>query len=148
MARRQRTSPSPPPPTHTPPRPALSPFSPLPLAAGRYHLYVSLACPWACRCLAVLHMKGLTDAIGVSVTHPTWQRTRPEDPAGELVSRPGAVAQRDDVACDSAVSWHVVARRAAVGGCCSMPLAEAGPRSALVGRAPLIHPTRTPRLYP
>jgi hypothetical protein len=27
------------------------------LAAGRYHLYVSLACPWACRCVAALHMK-------------------------------------------------------------------------------------------
>ncbi len=27
------------------------------LSAGRYHLYVSLACPWACRCLAVLKMK-------------------------------------------------------------------------------------------
>ncbi|KAG2426855.1 hypothetical protein HYH02_014708 [Chlamydomonas schloesseri] len=51
--------------------------------AGRYHLYVSLACPWACRCLSVLHMKGLADVIGVSVTHPTWQRTRPDDPADE-----------------------------------------------------------------
>jgi putative glutathione S-transferase len=45
--------------------------------AGRYHLYVSLACPWACRCLAALYIKGLDDAIGVSVVHPTWQRTRP-----------------------------------------------------------------------
>lgn len=48
--------------------------------AGRYHLYVSLACPWANRCLAVLYIKGLEDAIGVSVVHPTWQRTRPDDP--------------------------------------------------------------------
>ncbi|PNG99750.1 Glutathione S-transferase omega-like 2 [Tetrabaena socialis] len=51
--------------------------------AGRYHLYVSLACPWACRCLAVLSMKGLEDAIGVSVVHPTWQRTRPDIPGDE-----------------------------------------------------------------
>ncbi|GFR42957.1 hypothetical protein Agub_g3954, partial [Astrephomene gubernaculifera] len=51
--------------------------------AGRYHLYISLACPWACRCLAVLYMKGLEDAIGLSVTHPTWQRTRPDDPRDE-----------------------------------------------------------------
>lgn len=46
--------------------------------AGRYHLYVCLACPWANRCLAVLNMKGLQDSIGVSVTHPTWQKTRPD----------------------------------------------------------------------
>lgn len=45
--------------------------------AGRYHLYVSLACPWASRCVAVLHMKGLQDVIGLSVTHPTWRPTRP-----------------------------------------------------------------------
>ena len=51
-------------------------------AAGRYHLYVSLACPWACRCVAALHLKGLTGAVGLSVTHPTWQRTRP-DAAGD-----------------------------------------------------------------
>ena len=48
--------------------------------AGRYHLYVSLACPWANRCVAALHMKGLEDVIGLSVTHPTWQRTRPDNP--------------------------------------------------------------------
>eukprot|EP00887_Chlorella_sp_A99_P004605 scaffold4.g4605.t1 len=41
--------------------------------AGRYHLYISLACPWANRCFAVLNMKGLESAIGVSVTHPTWR---------------------------------------------------------------------------
>lgn len=45
--------------------------------AGRYHLYVSLACPWASRCVAVMNMKGLQDVIGLSVTHPTWQHTRP-----------------------------------------------------------------------
>ncbi|KAI8474952.1 MAG: glutathione S-transferase [Monoraphidium minutum] len=48
--------------------------------AGRYHLYISLACPWANRCLAALYLKGLEDVIGVSVVHPTWQRTRPDDP--------------------------------------------------------------------
>lgn len=47
----------------------------------RYHLYVSYACPWANRCLAVRELKGLKDCIGLSVVHPTWQRTRPEDPA-------------------------------------------------------------------
>ncbi len=41
-------------------------------AAGsrRYHLYVSLACPWAHRTLILRAVKGLSDHIGVSVVHP------------------------------------------------------------------------------
>lgn len=38
--------------------------------AGRYHLYVSLACPWAHRTLILRRLKGLEDLIGVSVVHP------------------------------------------------------------------------------
>jgi putative glutathione S-transferase len=38
-------------------------------AAGRYHLYVSLACPWAHRTLIMRALKGLQDIIPVSVTH-------------------------------------------------------------------------------
>jgi glutathionyl-hydroquinone reductase len=38
--------------------------------AGRYHLYVSLACPWAHRTLIFRALKGLQDHIGVSVVHP------------------------------------------------------------------------------
>lgn len=52
-------------------------FSP---ESNRYHLYVSLACPWASRCVATLYLKGLDHVIGLSVTHPTWGRTRPGDP--------------------------------------------------------------------
>ena len=37
--------------------------------AGRYHLYVSLACPWAHRTLIVRKLKGLEDLIPVSVVH-------------------------------------------------------------------------------
>lgn len=37
--------------------------------AGRYHLYVSLACPWAHRTLIMRRLKGLEDMIGVSVVH-------------------------------------------------------------------------------
>jgi putative glutathione S-transferase len=38
-------------------------------AAGRYHLYVSLACPWAHRTLIMRVLKGLEQMIPVSVTH-------------------------------------------------------------------------------
>lgn len=38
--------------------------------SGRYHLYVSLACPWAHRTLIFRTLKGLEDHIGVSVVHP------------------------------------------------------------------------------
>ncbi|WP_407154524.1 glutathione S-transferase family protein [Bradyrhizobium sp. STM 3557] len=37
--------------------------------AGRYHLYVSLACPWAHRTLIMRALKGLSDMISVSVVH-------------------------------------------------------------------------------
>ncbi len=38
-------------------------------AAGRYHLYVSLACPWAHRTLIMRALKGLDAIVSVSVTH-------------------------------------------------------------------------------
>jgi len=38
--------------------------------AGRYHLYVSLACPWAHRTLIFRELKGLTEMIDVSVVNP------------------------------------------------------------------------------
>lgn len=38
--------------------------------AGRYHLYVSYACPWAHRTLMMRHLKGLEAVIDVSVVHP------------------------------------------------------------------------------
>ena len=38
--------------------------------AGRYHLYVSLACPWAHRTLIFRKLKGLEDAISLSVVDP------------------------------------------------------------------------------
>lgn len=38
--------------------------------AGRYHLYVSLACPWAHRTLIFRALKDLTGMIGVSVVAP------------------------------------------------------------------------------
>ncbi|KAE9628953.1 glutathione S-transferase family protein [Parasedimentitalea maritima] len=38
--------------------------------SGRYHLYVSLACPWAHRTLIFRALKSLQDHISVSVVHP------------------------------------------------------------------------------
>jgi len=38
--------------------------------AGRYHLYVSLACPWANRTLILRALKGLEEMISVSVVNP------------------------------------------------------------------------------
>jgi len=41
-----------------------------PLEPGRYHLYVSAACPWASRVLIMHALKGLKDAVGVTVVDP------------------------------------------------------------------------------
>ena len=41
-----------------------------PAVAGRYHLYVSLACPWAHRTVITRKLKGLEDAIGMTVVDP------------------------------------------------------------------------------
>ncbi|RCK62480.1 Glutathione S-transferase omega-like 2 [Candida viswanathii] len=40
-----------------------------PPEAGRYHLYVSFACPWAHRTLITRRLKGLTSIIGLSIVH-------------------------------------------------------------------------------
>src|SRR5690348_9074119 len=44
--------------------------TPYPPEAGRYHLYVSLACPWAHRSLIARNLKGLQSVIGVTVVDP------------------------------------------------------------------------------
>ncbi len=56
-------------------------------APDRYHLYVSLACPWAHRTLIFRQLKGLTGLIGVSVVKPEmmengWEYPEPEPANG------------------------------------------------------------------
>lgn len=46
------------------------PDAAFPPEAGRYHLYVSYACPWASRVIAVRRLKGLEQAIGMTVVDP------------------------------------------------------------------------------
>ena len=41
-----------------------------PVVPKRYHLYVSLACPWAHRTIIVRALQGLDDAIGMTVVDP------------------------------------------------------------------------------
>src|SRR5437868_8563391 len=58
--------------------------------AGRYHLYVSLACPWASRTVIFRKLKGLEDAIGMTIVDPIrdekgWAF---RDPSGKIP--PGA----------------------------------------------------------
>jgi putative glutathione S-transferase len=62
--------------------------TPYPAVAGRYHLYVSLACPWASRTVIFRKLKGLEDAIGMTVVDPIrdekgWAF---RDPAGGTTS--------------------------------------------------------------
>ena len=54
---------------------------------GRYHLYVSLACPWAHRTLVARALKRLETAISVSVVHPHMG-----DNGWEFGDFPGAIA--------------------------------------------------------
>lgn len=56
-----------------------------PARAGRYHLYVSYACPWAHRTLIFRHLKGLEDIISISVVHPDM-----EDKGWKFAEFPGA----------------------------------------------------------
>jgi len=46
-----------------------------PAEAGRYHLYVSLACPWAHRTLIFRALKKLEPIISVSTTEPLYGKT-------------------------------------------------------------------------
>jgi glutathionyl-hydroquinone reductase len=65
--------------------------------AGRYHLYVAHACPWAHRTMMVRALKGLEDIISVTVVHPVWQKTRPglDKHSGWIFSDPNGGSLRN-----------------------------------------------------
>jgi putative glutathione S-transferase len=70
--------------------------TPYAAAADRYHLYVSLACPWASRTIIFRKLKGLEDAIGMSIVDPIrddkgWAF---RDPSGNIP--PGAPFESTD----------------------------------------------------
>ena len=65
----------------------IGPEGDFPAAAGRYHLYVSLACPWAHRTLIFRKLKGLEDLIGVTVVDALMLEngwTLSDDPVNHL----------------------------------------------------------------
>src|SRR5260370_30465307 len=65
--------------------------TPYPAAAGRYHLYVSLACPWASRTIIFRKLKGLEEAIGMTVVDPF------RDEKGWAFRDPGKSKPRSDL---------------------------------------------------
>lgn len=94
-----------------------------PPAAERYHLYVSLACPWAHRTLILHRLKGLQDIVGLSVVH--WLMA---DQGWTFDPAPGVIADSvngasalhqiytmSDPACTSRVTvpvlWDKVSRK-------------------------------------
>jgi putative glutathione S-transferase len=59
--------------------------------SGRYHLYVSLACPWAHRTLIMRALKGLEGLVDVSVVSPLmaehgWTYNRTEGSSGDRLA--------------------------------------------------------------
>jgi len=69
--------------------------TPYPAAAGRYHLYVSLACPWASRTVIFRQLKELKAAVGMTIVDPFrdekgWTFRDPE------MSKPGSDLEKLD----------------------------------------------------
>lgn len=54
--------------------------------SGRYHLYISWACPWACRTAIIRQLKGLENVIGLSVVAAEIDQN-----SWEFSDEPGAI---------------------------------------------------------
>ena len=68
-----------------------------PAEAGRYHLYVSLACPWAHRTIIFRHLKQLESVISMSVTSwhmgdNGWTFNTKEGSSGDTVNGAGRLS--------------------------------------------------------
>jgi putative glutathione S-transferase len=85
-----------------------------PAAAGRYHLYVARACPWAHRTLIVRRLKGLEAAIDVSYVHPYRDERGWAFPGGDHVDQLNGFSflseayERSDPSFDGRVSVPVL----------------------------------------
>lgn len=89
--------------------------------ADRYHLYVSLACPWAHRTLVFRQLKSLEDLITVSVVHPDmhdkgWSFNHDEESA-KLYGTTG-----DDLYGDSFIGEKYLAQDPDYSGVNSVPI--------------------------
>ena len=72
-----------------------------PVEAGRYHLYVSLACPWAHRAVIIRRLKGLEGTIGMSIVDPIrddrgWAFTNTPGTTGDLLHDWGFLSEAYD----------------------------------------------------
>lgn len=87
-----------------------------PAEPGRYHLYVSLACPWAHRTLIMRALKGLEDMVGLSVVHwlmadDGWTFTPGPDVVPDTVNGARCLYElyvKADPACTSRVTVPVL----------------------------------------
>jgi len=89
--------------------------------ADRYHLYVSLACPWAHRTLVFRQLKSLEDLITVSVVHPDmhdkgWSFNH-DDESAKLYGTTG-----DDLYGDSFIGEKYLAQDPDYSGVNSVPI--------------------------
>lgn len=67
--------------------------------AGRYHLYISWACPWACRTAIMRQLKGPQDIVGMSVVAPEIH-----DNGWEFADEPGCIP---DTVNGADYLWHI-----------------------------------------
>jgi putative glutathione S-transferase len=83
------------------------PDAEFPTQTGRYHLYVAYACPWAHRTLMTRALKGLEEAISVTVVHPIWQHTKPnlDQHAGWMFGQPSSSDNNKDDTTTTPSTW-------------------------------------------